>query len=87
MPVSYTHLDVYKRQHPHNAVREGQTHAVLHHYYDVGAGVGGIAHGQAVAQCRELEGGVDEVVQAGGDATYTGSYIVMMMEYLSLIHI
>ena len=53
--------------HPHNAVREGQTHAVLHHHYDVGAGVGGIAHGQAVAQCRELEGGVNEVVQAGGD--------------------
>ena len=53
--------------HPHDAVREGQTHAVLHHHDDVGAGVGGIAHGQAVAQCRELEGGVDEVVQAGGD--------------------
>ena len=53
--------------HPHDALRERQAHAVLHHHNDVGAGVGGIAHGQAVAQRRELEGGVDEVVQAGGD--------------------
>ena len=50
--------------HPDDAIGEGQTHAVFHHHNDVGAGISGIAYGQAVAQSRELERGVDKVMQA-----------------------
>ena len=53
--------------HPDDAVREGQAHGVLGHADGVSTCVGHRAYGQAAAQRRELEGHIDEVMQAGGD--------------------